>query len=446
MPQTPPPVITFGTDGIRGHADHFPFDQSTLIAFGNAIALWASHKYNVLQPQILLGMDTRISGPRIKEALCVGLRAGGAVVVDGGVLPTPAVCGLIHRDRTYHAGVVISASHNPYHDNGIKIFAADRIKLTPDDEVSLLGFMRGDVGKNPVGEQASFLWPAAGERYIGDILARFKPGFLQGVQLVIDAAHGATYHLAPMLLRALGATVIMLNDQPDGKNINADCGAVHPEKLVAAVLELKAHAGFAFDGDGDRIVAVGRDGSVKDGDDIVALLMQLPMYASCPVVVGTVMSNQGFAAHVAAQGKQFIRAAVGDKYVVAGMEQQQALIGGEVSGHVIARDYLASSDGIFAALRVLESVMLHDNWNMVTFEKYPQALVSVRVAVKKDLQTDPFVSMIAACQERLGSGRLLVRYSGTEPVLRVMVEAATQGIADTTAQVLAHELKIVLDQ
>ncbi len=443
-------TILFGTDGIRGHADHFPFDDYTVIRIGYAIALWAREKYAVEQPKFLIGMDTRISGQRIKQALQLGLVRAGALVVDAGVLPTPAVCNLANNDRSFHAGVVISASHNPYFDNGIKIIDAKRCKLTKDDEMHLVSLVntynqQKDLGASD--EQVAVVeWADAIDEYNKNVIACFPTHFLQGKKIVIDAAHGATSLCAKAIFKALGATVIMLNNAPDGININDNCGALHPEALQTVVLAECADAGFAFDGDGDRIVAISRDGSCKDGDDIVFLLLGLPAYQNMKTVVGTVVSNQGLEAAVQEQGKRFVRTAVGDKYIAAALEEADVLLGGENSGHVILRDYLLTGDGIFVALKVLEAIIPSDNWTMQTFTKFPQKLINIPVAEKKDLAQEPFAGIIAVYQERLGSGRLLVRYSGTESLLRVMTEAETVACAESVAHELAQALQKALGE
>ncbi|MBM3893816.1 phosphoglucosamine mutase [Candidatus Dependentiae bacterium] len=446
-------TILFGTDGIRGHADHFPFDDYTVMRIGYAIALWAREKYAAEQPKLLIGMDTRISGPRIKQALADGLLKAGAVVVDGGVIPTPAVCNLITADKSFHAGVVISASHNPYFDNGIKVFDAQRCKLSKEDEERLVAVVNSGplshLFKAPFEELSKsgadiIEWPEAFSQYINNVLSHFPTPFLHGKKIIIDAANGATGICAEIMFKTLGATVVMLNNYPDGININAGCGALHPEGLQAAVSAQGADAGFAFDGDGDRIVAVSCDGSIKDGDDILFLLLSLPRYQPMDTLVGTVVSNQGLEVAIEQQGKRFVRTAVGDKYIAVAMEEANVLLGGENSGHVILRDYLLTGDGIFVAITLLQALTVSGNWEMRTFPKFPQTLVNIPVVQKKDLAQEPFASIIAAYQERLGSGRLLVRYSGTESLLRVMAEATTADCAQSVAQAVALALQEVL--
>lgn len=442
-------TIAFGTDGIRGNAEQFPFTPDALVTFGRALGLWAQKKYGTQNPKFLIGSDTRISSPRIKDDLCKGLLAQGALVVDAHVLPTPAVYQLISSDVSFHAGIVISASHNPYQDNGIKVFDARHCKITAEDEQEIVHNF----------EQASDLqlssscssepcvkagWPTANQSYQEAIKSRFPDLFLKNVKVILDCANGATYSIAPELFRALGANVQVLADSPDGININNQCGALHPENLAKAVQAAQADCGFAFDGDGDRVVAVNKHGQVKDGDDILALLLQLAAYQPVSHVVGTIMTNQGFESYLKGLGKKLIRTCVGDKYVTAQLEKEHLPLGGEASGHIIMKDYLDTGDGILVALKVLESIIAHNNWDMKTFDKYPQILINVPVVQKKDLEQSPFAQIIAEHKKMLDQGRLVVRYSGTENLLRVMTEATTHRLASSIADAVAYKLQEAL--
>jgi phosphoglucosamine mutase len=503
--------IAFGTDGIRGNADHFPFADQALTALGRACAAWAQEKYGKKRPKMLIGADTRISGPRIKQALAAGLLAGGVDVWDGGVIPTPAVCQLIMLDSSFDAGIVISASHNPFHDNGIKIFDSRRCKISPEDEqkiTQLFGVFLAETGSDTrshpsmlrqssaqapstgwleaplvlsrvegsgrtdsthtdlacggeplpvrgepvepyerIQKKSVIDWSAeAAAAYERCMLSRFQTGFLKNIKVVLDCANGATSAVAPAIFRALGATVETIAGHPDGKNINAKCGALHPERLIDAVRLSKADAGFAFDGDGDRLIVVTRQGVVKDGDEVLDLLLDLPAFKGLAMVVGTVMTNQGFERHLEAEGRRLLRTRVGDKFVVAKMEEEGLPLGGEISGHTIIHGYLPTSDGILVALKVMESVMLHNNWDMQTFAKFPQVLVNVPVAQKKELAQQPFATLIADAERFLADGRLVVRYSGTENLLRVMAEAPTQELAQSVANDLAHVLQDALQK
>lgn len=431
-------MLTFGTDGIRGNAEQFPFTNQALVRLGRAIAQWAYEKY-VQVPSILIGMDTRISGPRIKEHLTQGLVEGGVNVIDAGVLSTPALCKLLMDSSRFHAGIVISASHNPYQDNGVKLFDAVQCKLSVADEQRITELFALDTSSEPYAGSLTE-WPEASVSYQKLVQAQFPENFLTGVHVVLDCAHGATSSIAPELFTSLGARVTTIANAPDGMNINRDCGATHPEGLRDAVVKFGADCGFAFDGDGDRIVAVNNKGEIKDGDDIVAFLLNHARYSASSAVVGTIMSNQGFAQHVKGLGKAFHRTKVGDKHVVAKMEEDGLLLGGEPSGHVVLRDYMATGDGIFVALRLLEVAIENGLWSLDSFVKYPQVLVNMRVANRGDLTQHPYVGIIAKHETMLDGGRLVVRYSGTELLLRVMVEAEVHDKAHVVAMSLVEQL------
>jgi phosphoglucosamine mutase len=443
------PTIAFGTDGIRGNAEAFPFTDQALTVLGLACAAWAQEKYAKTHPKMLIGADTRISGPRIKQAFATGLLAGGVEVWDGGVIPTPAVCQLIMLDTSFDAGIVISASHNPFQDNGIKIFDSRRCKIAPEDEqkiTQLFGeFWVKQADTQSLTPDAMIDWTDdAVVAYRQCMLSRFPAGFLKNVKVVLDCANGATAAVAPAIFRTLGASVETIAINPDGKNINAKCGALHPERLIEMVKQSQSDAGFAFDGDGDRLIVVTRNGVVKDGDESLDLLLDLPAYKDLAMVVGTIMTNQGFERHLEAEGRRLLRTKVGDKYVVAKMEEENLPLGGEISGHTIIRDYLPTSDGILVALKVLEAVLVHSNWEMKTFTKFPQVLINVPVAQKKDLSQQPFAQLIADFEGNLTGGRMVVRFSGTENLLRVMAEAPTVEEAQTAANGLASALQEAL--
>jgi len=437
-------TLAFGTDGVRGNAEQFPFTDSLLFILGRAIAQWAQLSYNKTNPKILIGADTRISGPRIKHALCQGMLAEGLTIYDADVLPTPGVYNVIFYEGSFDAGIVISASHNPYHDNGIKVFDARRSKLSSADEqkiVALFEFLKSQTASIPGVDVQPIAYPQAVDFYIKKIKSYFTAGFLKKVKVVLDCANGATSAIAPAVFRDLGAEVITLAANPTGTNINAGCGALHPQSLADAVRENHAHCGFAFDGDGDRLIVVNRDGVVGDGDDVLVLLSQHPDYKTVPRLVGTIISNQGLQAYCQETGKAFIRTPVGDKFVSAKLEEEQLPLGSEPSGHVIVRDYLDTSDGIFVALKVLESIIATQNWEMKTFTKYPHVMINVAVEHKKDLTQQPFAQIIAEHEQKLGNGRLVVRYSGTENLLRVMTEAVSFDVAQAVAQDLARALQ-----
>jgi len=433
----------FGTDGIRGPMGIEPFTQESIIKLGLVIGQWAVKKYGTADTQtaILLGHDTRQSCSFVKAALQTGLLLNNVSIHDAYIVPTPALLQHIARTKNFNLGIIISASHNHYHDNGIKIVDI-KGKLSLDDELIISQMFYDDTkikyDYDSLGSCQAY--HQLQDTYRSTISSYFPAQFLSGVRIVLDYAHGATYKVARTLFTDFGATLISINDSPNGKNINENCGALHLESLQHAVLKNNAHIGFAFDGDGDRVIAVDRHGIVKNGDDILALLMHHPRYKQQQKIVGTVMSNQGFQVYVQNQGKQLIRTHVGDKYIAQLLEKDNLIIGGEQSGHIILRDYLNTGDGIFTALRVLESIIGTNNWDMITFSKYPQVLINVPIAIKKDLTLPFFKTLIEQHESQLHGGRLLVRYSGTESLVRVMVEDVDLDHAQLVAQNVSKEL------
>jgi len=368
-------------------------------------------------------------------------------VQDAGVLTTPGIFKIISGGMEYDFGVVISASHNPYYDNGVKVFDARRCKITTEDEKKIIQNFEQCYGRVQLSDQVHCVVarPEAALVYQNDTIAQFRSLFLDKFKVVLDCSHGAAYSVAPAIFRALGATVITIADQPNGTNINDGCGSLHPEELAHVVTARGADAGFAFDGDADRVIAVSRTGEIKDGDDILALLLDLPVYQDVHRVVGTLFTNQGFEEFLTKRGKTLIRTNVGEKYVAAQLELENLPLGGEKSGHIITRNYSATGDGIFVALKVLESIMLAHNWDMVTFHKFPQVMINVPVAHKPDLSQQPYAALIEEYERTINTGRIIVRYSGTEPLLRVMTEAPTQEQAHRCAHDLATALQKALE-
>lgn len=431
----------FGTDGIRNHVGNSPFTFTDLPKLGHAIALWALQKYGPT-PKVLLAHDTRVSASFVKSSLTSSMLLHPLAIHDAMILPTPGLCKLLKQNPSFDFGIVISASHNPFQDNGIKIIDTLQGKLSDADEAEISHLFHSQnysLDYSALGTM--HCWPQAVECYRNAILQAFEPRLLAGLTIVLDCAHGATYQIAPDVFRQLGAHVLVINDQPNGKNINENCGSVHPHSLQKAVLAYHADAGFAFDGDGDRVMAVSRNGELKDGDDLVALLLDNPHYMQEAGFVGTVMSNHGLAMLAKEKEKNFMRAPVGDKFVSARLEQKNLLLGGEQSGHIIMRDFLNVGDGIFAALRTLETMKYTRNWDMNTFKKFPQILINVPVHVKKNLDQEPIAAIIAAYQEQLPNGRVIVRYSGTEPLLRILIEDSNKDSALAVGNQLAQELQ-----
>lgn len=428
----------FGTDGIRGRVGTGWFTPERLIQLGNALALWAIQRYGK-NAHILMLHDTRESCSWIKQTLQHVLTYHNIRICDAHVLPTPAAWHLMQQQPLFDCALVISASHNPYFDNGIKII--DRIsgKLSRQDEECIVHLLDQPIPTPVPSSSHVSTYTEAEDSYCSAIMTQLSIQ-LTGKVIVLDTAHGATYRVAEKIFSAYGAHVIMLNNSPNGSNINDRCGSTDLAQLQQTVITSGAALGFAFDGDGDRVVAVNREGIVKDGDDLLALLLTHPHYQATTTVVGTVMSNQGFEQYLRHHNKQLIRTAVGDKHVAERLLQDDLPLGGEPSGHIIMRDLLGTGDGIFVALRTLEAIIATNNWSMTTFTKYPQIIINVPTTHRKDLTHAPLRDLITEAQQQLGDGRVIVRFSGTESCLRVMVEASTAEQAQLVGNQLAHHL------
>ncbi len=438
----------FGTDGIRGLVGEFPITPDFVMKLG-----WAAGKVLAKQGtrKVLIGKDTRISGYMLESALEAGLSAAGIKAVLLGPMPTPAVAYLTRAFRA-EAGVVISASHNPYYDNGIKFFSQDGTKLPDEVELEIeaeLDQPMSCVESAKLGK-ASRIDDAPG-RYIEYCKSSF-PGelSLDGLKIVLDCAHGATYHIAPSVFRELGAEVIAMGCTPDGLNINAGVGSTEPEALVARVLAEQADLGIAFDGDGDRVMMVDQTGYLIDGDEIIYMIArdQRAQGKLSGGVVGTLMSNLGLELALQELEVPFCRAKVGDRYVMEMLKERGWRLGGENSGHVIHLDHATTGDGIVAALQVLQA-MIHQRCDLQTLRsgmrKFPQVLVNVRFTASQDptLDADVLAEVARAESELAGRGRVLLRKSGTEPLIRVMVEGEDAALVNSLAQRIADRVKLV---
>ena len=444
----------FGTDGVRGIANLEPMTSETAMQLGRA----AAHifKRRAGRHQIVIGKDTRLSGYMLESALTSGICSMGVDVLLVGPLPTPAIA-FLARSLRADAGVMISASHNPYQDNGIKFFSNDGLKL-PDEtesrieelivsnEIDHLRPTADAIGK-------AFRIDDAEGRYI-EFVKRSLPKELdfQGMKLVVDCANGAAYKVAPTVLRELGAKVEVIGNKPDGMNINAGCGAVHPALLQQAVKEHSAHLGIALDGDADRAIFVCEEGKIVDGDHIMAALgldLHRQGLLSKQTVVSTVMSNFGLELALTRAGVTLIRTAVGDRYLLERMLADGYNFGGEQSGHFIFLDHNTTGDGLISALQVL-SLMKRTQKPLSELAKamtaVPQVLLNVKVSKKPKLETIPELQQAISESERRfnGSGRVLVRYSGTEPVLRIMIEGERDSHvreeADRLAKIVSEHL------
>jgi phosphoglucosamine mutase len=419
----------FGTDGIRGRAGQPPLDPATVQRVGRAIV----RALGVDGPRVLIGRDTRESGPAIEQHLAAGLAAEGAQVESAGVIPTPAIAHLARkrsgmRRRGYHLGVVISASHNPYEDNGIKVFGGAGRKFSAELEEKTEAAI--DSLEGPLLNAPSVHQRDLSRAYLHHLTGSYDGPPLAGLHLAVDCANGATSFFARPLFEGLGARVTAIADQPDGRNINRDCGATSPECVADLVRRVGADAGLAFDGDGDRCILADETGKVIDGDHVLFLTaryLQGTGRLQGGAVVATVMSNVGLEIALGKLGIPLVRAAVGDRNVLEEMERRGANLGGEQSGHVIFLDHEPTGDGLLTALKVLE-VVRHAGRPLAELGSelpvYPQVLRNVRVREKKDIETIPEVrqALDRARSALDGRGRLVVRYSGTEPLLRVMAE------------------------
>lgn len=409
----------FGTDGIRTQVGTPPITLDSLPQLGNAIGTWLCDHYH--NPQLIIACDTRASNHWIISALSTGLLLHPITMHVAGILPTPALCRLLYRSSQFDIGVMISASHNPYQDNGIKL--VDRLgKLKKSAELAISRIYHKSTPMPYTTYGSMHPHASAYDDYTHIITSLFTHSFLKGITVVLDCAHGALFRIAPAIFKKFGAKVIVLNAQPNGKNINKQCGSLHVKKTQQAVKKYNATIGFAFDGDGDRVIAINNKGDVKNGDDMLALLSQHSTYRKQQTIVGTVMSNLGLDAYLQQHGKTLVRTQVGDKHIAHHIAAHHLLLGGEQSGHIILHDYLPTGDGIFTALRLCQTMLETENWHLQSFDHYPQILVNVPVTAKKDLTAPEITSLIKDYEAQLPQGRLVIRYSGTENMLRIMVE------------------------
>lgn len=438
--------LLFGTDGIRTRTGKSPLTIEQLPKLGYAIARWAEEKNNDV-PHIFLAHDTRSSCHFIKSALKSGLLLHNSKTFDALALPTPTVCFLTRHNKYFNCGIIITASHNPSEYNGIKILDAQGSKIGLQDEKRICEIFNetklDSIEHAHLGNDFRALNP--GEPYIDALIKYFDKGFLKGKTIALDCAHGAGSYLYPHIFRLFGANVIAIHAKPNGTNINSNCGSLCPKILQETVVSYKADAGFAFDGDGDRVIAVNNKGQIKDGDDILVLLMDNAKIKNAPALVGTTFSNEGLSAYIATKDKKLIRADVGDKNVMEQLKLHNLPLGGETSGHIIIKDYMDSSDGIFTALSILDTINKNGNWAMDTFTHYPQVLINIPVLQKKDLCCSPMTEIFKKNREEFPASRFVVRYSGTEPLLRILVEAPEKNQAELLGTKLSNQLRDALE-
>lgn len=441
----------FGTDGVRGKANSYPMRADTVLKIG--MAAGALYRRGNHRHRVVIGKDTRLSGYMVEQALTAGFLSTGMDVFLFGPVPTPAVA-MLTRSMRADLGVMLSASHNPYHDNGIKIFGPDGYKLSDDEENEIQKLVLAPdtislAAPEHIGRAKRI--EDAQARYIEFVKSSFpKELTLDGLRVVIDCANGASYQVAPTALWELGAEVIPVGVEPNGFNINDECGSTHPQKVAAQVRKMRADIGIALDGDADRCILVDENGNVIDGDQVMALIAtswRKQGLLRGDGLVATIMSNLGLERLMASHDLSLERTRVGDRYVVERMRSGGFNVGGEQSGHVVLSDFNTTGDGLIAALQVL--AVLVQNGGSVSeicrmFDPVPQVLKNVRYGAGKPLEQDPVKKAIAAAEEKLGnSGRLVIRKSGTEPLIRVMAEGdnadlVTSVVDDIVAEVQRH--------
>ena len=443
----------FGTDGIRGIAGEYPLDAATIYATG--LALGHSVRTRDAEPRVILGRDTRESSPWIAATLAAGLREAGARVESAGVITTPGVA-FLAPTHGFSAGVVISASHNPWRDNGIKLFGADGFKLPDEEELAIEEeiFQHAARGGTP---DPAVLPPVEDNAALLNDYVQFLidcvPGLdLGGLRIAADCANGAAAAVAPELFRRLGARVTLLNVAPDGRNINDDCGALHPKCIAGEVVVRGADIGLTFDGDADRCMLAGPRGNVINGDGILLLAgrdLQARGMLTGNLVVATTMSNMGLEAALKRSGIRMLRAPVGDRYVLEMMQKENAALGGEQSGHILFPHLATTGDGLLTSLVVLDLVARSGKGIdelVADLKVFPQVIVNVKVREKRPLEGIPAVAAkIRAAEDELkDSGRVVIRYSGTEALARVMIEAESEEAMRRHAEAIAEAIRAEL--
>ncbi|MDP2749904.1 MAG: phosphoglucosamine mutase [Nanoarchaeota archaeon] len=451
----------FGTDGIRGVANKYPMTPEMAVKIGKAAAI--AFRNGKARPVILIGKDPRISGYMIEYALTSGICSMGADVLLVGPMPTPAIA-LLTKSFAADAGIMISASHNPYEDNGIKFFDKNGFKLAEEKELliekiifdeieaedKLLGHQKAHISGDKIGK--AFRIDDAAGRYVEFVKATIHNNRLAGIKIVIDCANGASYKVAPCIFKELGANVIVLNNQPNGLNINLNSGSLFPEIIRKAVLENNADLGVAYDGDADRVIMVDELGNELDGDAILAICARVLAKKGKLVnrtVVATIMSNIGLDLSLKEEKISLERTDVGDRNVVEKMRKEGHVLGGEQSGHIIFLNYSTTGDGILTSLQIA-SAMKESGKKLSelskVFSKKPQVLVNVKVKEKKPIESLEASKVIAAAEKKLaGKGRILVRYSGTQNLIRVMVEGEKESVIEDIASEIVEALESELN-
>ncbi len=432
----------FGTDGIRDTVGTGIFIPNRLYNLGLAFGQWIIDTYGN-NAAILIGSDTRESAQMIIAALSDGITRFPITLYTAGIIPTPAATLLMQKDPTLCFSIIISASHNPASDNGIKCICASTGKLSDDQEHTIERYFHQISSMQQsytIRSGRVVPYPHAAEQYTKAIQELVPPFQFPKKRVVLDMAHGATSGIAPELFRAYNIDIIPIHNHPDGTNINKDAGAVYPQTLCKAVQEHTADIGLSFDGDGDRIIAATRSGIYKDGDDILCLLLNHSRYANNKSVIGTIMTNGGLERYLGQRSIKLLRTAVGDRHIIPLLKAKQSTLGGEPAGHIILSDFLMTGDSILTALVLLEAIAQTDNWSMETFNKQPQISMTIPVTRQYDLTAEPFKEMIERATKTMHTTRIVIRYSGTEPLLRIMTESESYDLAYYAADTIAQQL------
>ncbi|MFH1258683.1 MAG: phosphoglucosamine mutase [Elusimicrobiota bacterium] len=443
----------FGTDGIRGKAGEYPLTEELVRKLGYTSARLLKKTFPGQEKKVFLARDTRSSGQWLVSCLSEGLLSAGVNVVSVGILPTPALAHFVRREKCL-AGVVVSASHNPAEYNGIKFFSPQGTKMADKLETEIEKYFFCSLRKTKVKSGRFATYAEADDEYLSFLKGTLSPApDLRGLKVALDCAQGATYKVAPKIFTQLGAEVLVINNRPDGRNINSGCGALYPQQVAELVVREKADVGFAFDGDGDRVIAVDEKGNILDGDFILAIAsgyFQRVNKLSNNGVVITVMANLGLCRFLEDRGIKYWKTAVGDRYVYEEMVKRGAVVGGEQSGHIIFGNYLPTGDGLLTALQIMAisggKGKPFSSWSKL-FSKYPQILVNLEWKSKKDPASYPSIkTVIQKNQKKLGEqGRVFVRLSGTEPLVRIMLEGEKKEEIKNMANEIAREIEKVTE-
>jgi len=436
--------LPFGTHGIRGNAQLAPFTKKHLASLAQALELFIETK-NVPKG-IIIGYDTRTSAPFIKTTLCKNFTSS-LFIADAGMLPTPALIQTLKKDASFGLGIMITASHNPAQDNGLKFFLQAGVEISKEDEIRIQNLFDQSFLQpihEPQAQNARHAYDNSFELYFTQIKKKFAPRFLSGLHIGLDCANGATSTYAPIIFKHFGAKVTTINTSLSGSAINKDCGSNHPDQIKALVIANKLFCGFAFDGDGDRVVAINSHGMLKNGDDLMSIIATNPIRKKQGPVIGTVMSNSGLKKHLSKNNLTFEASNVGESEVVKSMLKNQSSLGGEPSGHIIIKEYLLASDGIFAALAALDSILLTNNLSFTSFDHQPQLSKSISTPMKFQLNLPEIKTIIENYKTSYNDAQFLIRYSGTEPLLRISVEASTTQHAAMLLHALSLDLSTVI--